>query len=85
MLNCLLPLCSRAVFTKPKIDRSLPPAALQREAEKVIQDITVIPDVAQAVNHAVRTSGPEDVVCISGSLYLVGEVKEGIEKGLVGL
>jgi dihydrofolate synthase/folylpolyglutamate synthase len=85
MLNCLLPLCSRAVFTKPKIDRSLPPDALQKEAEKTLRDITVIPDVVEAVNHAVRTSGPEDVVCISGSLYLVGEVKEGIEKGQIGL
>jgi dihydrofolate synthase/folylpolyglutamate synthase len=85
MLDYLLPLCSRAVFTKPKIDRSLPPDALQKEAEKILRDITVIPDVAKAVNHAVRTSRPEDVVCISGSLYLVGEVKEGIEEGLVTL
>lgn len=85
MFKCLLPLCTRAVFTKPKIDRSLPPAALQREAEKIIHDITVIPDVASALKHAIQTSGPEDVVCIAGSLYLVGEVKEAVEKGMVVL
>lgn len=83
MFRCLLPLCSRAVFTQPKIDRSLPPAALRREAEKIIRDITVIPDVASALNHAIKTSGAKDVVCVAGSLYLVGEVKEAIEKGVV--
>jgi len=81
MFKHLLPLCARAVFTKPKIDRSLPPEELRREAEKIIGDITVIPDVAAALTYAVETSGPDDVVCVSGSLYLVGEVKEAIEGG----
>jgi dihydrofolate synthase/folylpolyglutamate synthase len=85
MLRLLLPLCSRAVLTQPKIDRSIPPDALRKEAEKNIDDIQVIPDVAAAVNHAIQTTGPEDAVCITGSLYLVGEVKESIEKGLVAL
>ena len=85
MLRRLLPLCSNAVLTQPKIDRSIPPEALRKEAEKIISDIQVIPDVAAAVNHAIQTSNPEDAVCITGSLYLVGEVKEAIEKGLVAL
>ena len=85
MFKCLLPLCTRAVFTQPKIDRSLHPETLRKEAEKIIHDITVIPDVVSALNHAVRTSDSKDVVCITGSLYLVGEVKAAIEKGLVAL
>jgi dihydrofolate synthase/folylpolyglutamate synthase len=85
MLARLLPLCTKAVLTQPRIDRSISPEALRKEAERIISDIHVIPDVATAVNHAVADAGPEEVICIAGSLYLVGEVKEGIEKGLIAL
>jgi dihydrofolate synthase/folylpolyglutamate synthase len=85
MFRCLLPLCSRAVLTQPKIERSLSPDTLRKEAEKIISDIKLIPDVASALNHAIQTSEPDDVVCVTGSLYLVGEVKEAIENGLISL
>ena len=39
--------------------------------------------VAGAVKIAIENSGPDDVICIAGSLYVVGEAKEAIEKGLL--
>ncbi len=81
MLALLLPLCTKAILTQPKIDRSIPPDALRKEAEKIIRDVTVIPDAPAALRHAIETSRPEDVVCVAGSLYLVGEIKEAIETG----
>jgi folylpolyglutamate synthase/dihydropteroate synthase len=42
-----------------------------------------VPDVAAAAKIAIENSGPDDVICISGSLYVVGEAKEAIEKGLL--
>jgi dihydrofolate synthase/folylpolyglutamate synthase len=83
MLRRLLPLCRRAVLTQPKIDRSIPAESLRKEAEKTVRDVTVITDVASAVNHAIQTSLPNEVICITGSLYLVGEIKEAVENGLV--
>ena len=85
MLRCLLPLCTRAVLTRPKIDRSLSPDTLFEVAKDIISNVKVIASVTEAVTHAMRTSAPEDVVCITGSLYLVGEVKEAIENGLISL
>ena len=85
MLARLLPLCGRVILTQPKIDRSLPPEALREVAEKIISDVTVIPDAPSALRHAIRTSAPDHVVCVAGSLYLVGEIKEAIEAGTIVL
>ncbi len=83
MLRCLLPLCSRAILTQPKIDRSLSPNTLLEAAKDIISNVKVIASVPEAVSFAMNTSAPEDVVCITGSLYLVGEVKEAIDNGLI--
>jgi dihydrofolate synthase / folylpolyglutamate synthase len=81
MLRELLPLCQKAIFTQPRIDRALPPEAFLPVAEAFIPDPQVIPDVTEAVSHAVRSAAPGELICIAGSLYLVGEVKEAMESG----
>jgi dihydrofolate synthase/folylpolyglutamate synthase len=83
MLRSLLPLCSRTIITRAKTDRALPLQKLYAIAKKIISDVTTVSDVAKAAKHAIETSGPNDVVCIAGSLYVVGEAKEAIEKGLL--
>ena len=85
MLKSLLPVCSRAIITRAKTDRALPPQKLYATAKKIISDVTTVADVAKAAKHAIETAGPDDVVCIAGSLYVVGEAKEAIEKGLIRL
>jgi dihydrofolate synthase / folylpolyglutamate synthase len=81
MLEKLLPLCTKAIFTRPKVDRAIPPETFMTVAKDYIADARVIPDVSTAVVHAVKASSPDDVICITGSLYLVGEVKEALENG----
>ncbi|NOQ18678.1 MAG: bifunctional folylpolyglutamate synthase/dihydrofolate synthase [Desulfobacterales bacterium] len=85
MLKSLLPVCSRAIITRAKTDRALPPQKLYATAKKIISDVTTVADVAKAAKHAIETAGPDDVVCIAGSLYVVGEAKEAIEKGLLNI
>jgi len=80
MLTSLLPVCKRAIITSPKIDRALAPETLFAVAESFISNITIIPDVGEAVKYAIKTALPGDAVCIAGSLYLVGEAKEALEK-----
>jgi len=80
MLKSLLPICNRAILTSPKIDRALSPERLFAVAESLISDITIIPDVAKAVNHAIESARPGDAVCIAGSLYVVGEAKKALKK-----
>lgn len=80
MLNSLLPFCSRLIITAPKIDRALPPEILSAAAKSLISNITIISDVAKAVNHAIEIARSGDAVCIAGSLYVVGEAKEALDK-----
>jgi dihydrofolate synthase/folylpolyglutamate synthase len=82
MLKSLLPVCSRAIITRAKTDRALAPQRLCTAAKKNISDVTMIPEVAAAACRAIETASPDDVICIAGSLYVVGEAKEAIEKGL---
>ena len=80
MLKSLIPLCSKVILTRPKIDRALPPETLYPIAREMISDIDIIPDVDKAVTHAIETASPSDAICIAGSLYVVGEAKELFEK-----
>jgi len=83
MLKSLLPLGRRVILTKARIDRAMPPEALYPIAKNILPDVTVIADVSQAIKHALKTASPDDVICIAGSLYVVGEAKEAFEKGLL--
>ncbi len=83
ILKSLLPLCRRVVLTRARIDRALDPEILNAVAQKIVADITVIPDVARAVAYAAKTARSNEVICIAGSLYVVGEAKEAFEKGLI--
>jgi len=79
MLACLLPLCNKAILTRPKINRALAPEKLYPIAKKIIPDVCIIPDVSEAVQHAIKTASSDDAICIAGSLYLVGEAKEALD------
>jgi dihydrofolate synthase/folylpolyglutamate synthase len=83
ILKSLLPLCRRVILTRARVDRALSPEILYSEAQKMAADISLTPDVAGAVTHAVRTARSKEVICIAGSLYVVGEAKEAFEKGLL--
>ena len=80
ILKDLLAPCARLILTRPKIDRALPPETLQAVARPLIEEIEIVPDVGDAVRHAISTSGPDDAVCVAGSLYVVGEAKAALEQ-----
>lgn len=76
MLGYLLPLASKLILTRPKINRSLDTKTLRQAARKYFTgSLQEIDDVASAATHAVETANENEVVCIAGSLYVAGEVK----------
>ena len=81
MLKCLLPTANRVILTRAKINRAMAPEKLEPLAKKIIPGVTIIPDVNQALEHALKTAAPDDVICVAGSLYVVGEAKEALDKG----
>ncbi len=83
MLKNLVPLAAKVIITQAKIDRSLDPTVLKTEARRLTQGpVTIIKDVKEAVAHAIKTSKKDDVVCVAGSLYVVGEAKEKFDNDL---
>jgi dihydrofolate synthase/folylpolyglutamate synthase len=74
MLETLARVATRLIATAPASPRALPAARL---AERVPRGVLteVFESAAAAVRHAIDTAGPDDVVLVCGSLYLVGEVR----------
>ncbi len=80
MLGVLLPLCRRVILTRATIERALPPERLAEVAADQIADITIRPTVGDALGYAIETVGSDDVICVAGSLYVVGEAREILER-----
>lgn len=67
--------CDEWIVTEPSLPRAAPVdelAAPLRQLEAVTHRV---PLPADAVAHARRLAAPEDLICVTGSLMLVGEVK----------
>lgn len=80
ILQILLPVCRKVILTSPRIHRALPAETLLECARSIAPDVTVIPDVGEAVQYAMEHAADNDAVCIAGSLYVVGEAKAHLEK-----
>jgi len=80
MLLPLMKLCKKVIVTRPVIDRALEPDVLYDVAKQVVRNVRQFPKVEEAVTFAVKTAKPDEVICIAGSLYVVGEAKQALEK-----
>lgn len=80
ILKYLAAPCQRIVVTQANIDHAIPTAQLRKHALTVCGHVEAKANVVEALEHAIVTSGPEDVVCVAGSLYLVGEAKTSLAK-----
>ncbi len=78
MLKTLLPVCGRAILTRPVIDRALEPEKLYECAKQLLDNIKVIPSVREAVAYAMETAAPDEAICVAGSLYVVGEARAAL-------
>gem|GEM_PF-4352272 len=57
----------------------MPPKKLYDIAKLGVKRVTIVPKVADAVQKAMAEAKPDDVICIAGSLYVVGEAKAFFE------
>lgn len=80
----LFPLAARLILTRPDNPRSAGVDELQRLAAKFSsnQEFIVTPSVAQALGKAYEVTPAGELICITGSLYLLGEMKPIIERRL---
>ena len=80
MLEELMPVCDSLVLTKSKVlSRALEPEKIKNILYKIkhgIKDITLTSSIGDALNKALSKAGPDDLILVTGSLFVVGEVKE---------
>ena len=72
----LFPRAARVIVTRPGTPRAASPEALARLAREVNRSVVVEPEPARALERALESAGPEDVVFVTGSLFLVGACRE---------
>lgn len=70
--------CRRVIVTQAKIDRAIPVERLKAVAKEFSPHVEVRADVGDALRLALATSVREDVVCVAGSLYVVGEARTAL-------
>ncbi|HBY60879.1 MAG TPA: hypothetical protein DEH78_13735 [Solibacterales bacterium] len=68
----LFPLAHRVIATRPDQTRALEPEAIAAQAHQPVQAVA---SVREAFAMVERLASPEDVVFVTGSLYLVGEAR----------
>lgn len=77
MLGSLSPLASVVVATMPRV-LAKPPTDANAIAADVTgaADVIVEPSPERAIEAALERAGPDDLVVVTGSLYLVGNIRE---------
>jgi dihydrofolate synthase/folylpolyglutamate synthase len=77
MIQIITPKADLIITTKTKSPRAAPPQVIAKEAVKYIEQnkIIVTENIPQAIKCALSNSKKNDLICITGSLYTVGEAK----------
>ena len=75
MVGHLLPIAKGFVTITPDSPRALPADKLARRLKEAGVPAWPCGTIAQGVEQVLELAGPEDVVCICGSLYTAGEVR----------
>ncbi len=73
----LLPKEATYFFTRPSCPRGLEEQELKRKAEDSGLSGTAVAEVNEAIEKAVTMAGPEDMIYIGGSTYLVADIDMG--------
>ena len=81
MVKRLFPLADEVILTRPDNDRALPLDFLLPTARAFHKHVEVIENPGDALQHALFQVGEKDLVCVAGSLYLVGEIKKFHQAG----
>jgi len=72
----LAPRARRVIITKPNSPRAGDWEQMAVEARRYVKDVEVIEEIGAAVKAGLASAGNNDLVCITGSLYMVADARE---------
>jgi dihydrofolate synthase / folylpolyglutamate synthase len=71
----LFPRAAEVVFTEPRTSRAISASQLSEIAAHLASQSSIIPDAEQALDYLVSKARRDDAVFVTGSLYLVGQLR----------
>lgn len=75
MFNLLAPRCTRLIVTRAQSDRAASPEVLADAARDAgISTVNIVEIASEALDRARAVSAADDVICVTGSFYVAGEV-----------
>lgn len=78
MMRKIAPLAAQIILTRPPSDRALDPFALVGEARRWCSAVKVVENPREALEEALQVAERGDLICITGSLYLVGLLRRDL-------
>ncbi|KUK31365.1 MAG: Folylpolyglutamate synthase FolC [Thermoanaerobacterales bacterium 50_218] len=76
----LAPLASTVIITRPNSPRAGDWEELAGEARAYAPRVKVIADIPEAVDAAFQEAGREDLICITGSFYMVADARAYLQE-----
>jgi dihydrofolate synthase/folylpolyglutamate synthase len=77
MIEILTPGAHTVIFCKPKMERAASQELIaQHISRPAAQHILWIDDTVEALHTVLKRAGADDLVCVTGSLFTVGEARE---------
>ncbi len=80
MLEYIVPLCAHVIITRPQNERGLDPRIIFDIAKNLTTHVEIQPTVDRAIQQALTLANEQSAICISGSLFVVGEALAYLEK-----
>ncbi|MBL4938196.1 bifunctional folylpolyglutamate synthase/dihydrofolate synthase [Clostridium sp. YIM B02515] len=80
MINIIAPKAKKVIAVTPNSERAELAEELSKEVKKVNPNVEVIEDYKEAYNKALSYCNKEDMLLISGSLYMIGDMRKIINK-----
>ncbi|HXY54486.1 MAG TPA: folylpolyglutamate synthase/dihydrofolate synthase family protein [Nitrospirota bacterium] len=71
----LVPLAERVIVTRPQYSRAMDVQALASEVQRLHSAVVTAETVGDAIAMARQTAGADDLILVTGSLYVVGEAR----------
>lgn len=82
MIETLTPDAHTVIFCKPKIDRAAGKPVIEPSLNAATKKKSLwIEDSAAALQKALKQASPDDLICVTGSLFTVGEAREYLLPG----
>lgn len=78
MLSALPQKPDAIITTRPQLygKKTVPPSELARRARGLAPQVEAAPNPRVAIEHALRMAEPEDLILVTGSVYLAGQVRD---------